>query len=216
MKHINWLDHFFNIVAVILGVSLAFIVNDRAEQSKLRKEKDLLLNEIISDLEEDLEVFQDYQIPDNEDQITKLDSIVSLISNRSISDDHIDLFQGAIGINNYAPTNTMFRELAKSSKIDFISNREVRNDLMTYYDVDGIEAEFRNKMQIKFYEEQLLPWLMDNVLIDDPEMDKIGQFEFKNRLIIYRSLIQNKVRQYRRLLTEGEELSKLLREEIEK
>jgi hypothetical protein len=64
-RKINWLNHFFNFLAVILGVYLAFYINERAKMNEDKKEAILLMTSLVDDLEQDIKIYQEYQIPVN-------------------------------------------------------------------------------------------------------------------------------------------------------
>ena len=61
----HWLNHVLNFLAVILGVYLAFYINERAKVNQDRKESRLLMNSLMEDLSEDIRVYEEYQIPAN-------------------------------------------------------------------------------------------------------------------------------------------------------
>ena len=59
----NWMNHFFNFLAVILGVYLAFYLSERSKINQERKESMILMNSLVNDLSDDIKTYESYQIP---------------------------------------------------------------------------------------------------------------------------------------------------------
>lgn len=62
---IHWQNHFFNFLAVILGVYLAFFISEWSKENRDRKEMKVLIESLITDLSDDIRVYEEYQIPIN-------------------------------------------------------------------------------------------------------------------------------------------------------
>ena len=50
MKKVNWADQLLNFVGIILGVSLAFLINNAAENAQDRAEYKQIVNSFISEI----------------------------------------------------------------------------------------------------------------------------------------------------------------------
>lgn len=202
MKQVNWADHIFNFLAVIIGVSLAFFVNDSAEKSKQSEELGLVIQSFLKELEDDSAVFADYQIPSNESQTDAIQQVITML--KTGETDSLEMkFQKAININGYHPSSVTFNSLASSGKLDLIKDFELRKHLAEYHTIYAQEAKWRGEFQVDFYTENLMPWLIANVDFTNSETTSLNDREFINLLIIYDGIIKNKVRQYKFLAKEA-------------
>ncbi|MEO0339821.1 MAG: hypothetical protein AAF242_11455 [Bacteroidota bacterium] len=105
-KRYNWINHLLNFLAVILGVYLAFYVNERAKRSEAKKELSLLVSAMVNDLEADIRAYEGYHIPINQDSKALIDTLILLMAQKDISAIEIRL-AGAIQLENYVPNNTV-------------------------------------------------------------------------------------------------------------
>ncbi len=195
MKNINWADHLFNFLAVILGVSLAFFVNDNAETKKRQEEYNQVIDSFLEEFRSDLDTYEEYQIPDNKNQLRVISDVLKLI-NTGQSDSLVEKFSKAISINNYFPSSVTFSSLQSTGKLDLIEDFELRKELSNYHTVLAEEARIRGQIQVDFYMNQLMPWIIKNTDFSNPSVEPLQDPELKNLLIIYQSFILNKVTHY--------------------
>lgn len=209
MQNINWFDHLFNVLSVIIGVSLAFWVNDSAERTKKEKELSLVIDSFIEELTSDSITYAEFQIPDNQNQIQAINEAVSFLRDDNY-DSLITRFERAVNLNNYHPSSNTFNSLTSSGKLDLIDDFQLKQRLTTYHSVLAFEAKHRGQFQVDFYSDELLPWMIYNLDFVNPDFDVIDKTELSNLLMIYGSLVQNKIRQYELLAFEAGKLKRKL------
>ena len=211
MKQINWSDHILNFVAVIIGVSLAFYVNDSSERRQERRELKKILRSINDELEFDISIYEKGQIAKNKNQSLLLQEVVDMLS-QGRQDSLTEKFIQSMNYNSYAPRNVTFNSILASGKLDLIEDFELRKRLTIYHEIRVAETDFWVKKQIDFAENRLVPWVMSNTNFVAPDPDDLKNQEVINMLIVYKSLIDGKLRQYDRLVNEAE----LLKENLQK
>ena len=216
MKKIDWLNHFFNFIAVILGVFLAFWVSTRAEKIKDKRELQEIVVSLIDDLKSDQNTYQNYQIPLNEMQSDNIARLIIGIKT-SNTDTITDYLSAALGIENFSPTSSTYLSISTSGKINLIDDLAIRYGLSDYYDVLSVESQEKGKVQVDFFLNQITPWLMDHIDLTDPDPEQLANStEFANRLILFQTFIDNKTEGYHRLYEAAgvleEKLKKLLNE----
>ena len=194
-NQVNWVDHIINVLSVIIGVSLAFWVNDSAERSKKARDLEAIVVSFIDELASDSATYVDYQIPLNIKQVEDIQAVIQFLAAKEY-DSLIVYFESAIGLNNYDPTSTTFNSLSSSGKLELIEDFALKQAINTYHTVDVQEAELRGKFQIDFYINELLPWLMYNLDLTNPDMEKVDKVKLTNLLIVYAGIIENKIKQY--------------------
>lgn len=207
----NWLNHFLNFLAVILGVYLAFYVNERAKISENTKESIVLMKSLFNDLKSDIAIYEDFQIPENTIHKKNVDSLlISIINNRL---DSIDaqlpfVFQ----VQNFAPNASTYSSLKSSGKLGLIEDLDLQKKLSEYYDGTVIESSRKGEFQAEYFTDVLLDWSITNIdLLEMKLLKKDDLLVFKNMLVIYSSLIEQKTDSYRNIVEEA----KILKNSIE-
>ncbi|MEQ8702615.1 MAG: DUF6090 family protein [Phaeodactylibacter sp.] len=206
----NWLNHVFNFLAVILGVYLAFYMNERAKQNEDRKESMLLMNSLISDLSQDIEKYERYDIPVNIQYQEKVLAVLDLLladSTEGIGGPLSDI----IGIENYAPTTSTYSSMKSSGKLRLIDDLDLRKELTDFYEGFATESEMKGTYQVDYFTDELLLWLTMNVdLVDMQILNKGELVVLRNKLFIYESLISQKVESYKIVVDKSRELKQAI------
>ena len=216
MNKLNWLNHFLNFVSVILGVSLAFFLNDYAIDKQLAQKQHLFLNALYEEIDRDIQVYDTYQIQRNQLQVETLNFCIQSLQERTNSDSVLSVISQAIGYRNYQPSKVAFESISQSGNYELIRDFELSRDLINYYNVLGEEAKLRGIEQINFYQGEVLRWMLDNTNVSSTRAEDLYSAAFINRLIVYRSLVKNKIAQYERLVTQGEKLKLKVETELAK
>lgn len=214
MKQINWSDHILNFLAVIIGVTLAFYASDSSDKIKEKHELRKITKSLIDELQEDKETYLDYQIPSNEKQSKLIREVLGLIQLRK-TDSLEAKIQEALSINSYNPAGVTFHSVMSSGKLNLFSDFELRENISVYYKLLSQEAEARGRLQLDFYMDQIIPWIVNETDIMSPSVEElIDDRKLTNILILYRSFIDNKTRHYIYMAKEATELENSLKELI--
>ena len=215
MKKINVLNHLLNFVAVILGVLLAFYVDSCSETNREKDELREILTSLIVDLENDHKAYSEYQIPKNVNQSKELENLIAdILSTGPNSQEQLSV---SVEVENYSPVSSTYLSINSSGKVNLIDDLEVKKKLSNYYDILSEESIKKGEIQVSFFLNEILPWMIENTdLLDMKTEDFSGQKKLANRLILYRTLIENKTDQYKVIDTESIELQKVLSEFMKK
>jgi C4-dicarboxylate-specific signal transduction histidine kinase len=136
----NWSNHIFNFIAVILGVYLAFYINERAKINQDRNESLTLMNSLVGDLSEDIRRYEEYQIPVNIQHQQNVESLLESLLTDSL--DHIgNQLSAILGVENYAPTSSTYNSMKSSGKLRLIEDLALQKMLTDYYDGLVIESD---------------------------------------------------------------------------
>ena len=204
----DWVNHIFNFIAVILGVYLAFFLNEKSANNKEIKESQLLMNSIITDLSEDIKTYEDYHIPENIRQQENLKKLMELLAKDSISNIEKELFV-VFQVENYTPTMSTYNSMKSSGKLGLIDDFGLRKELNEYYEGLVLESVKKGEFQVEYFTNELLRWLTDNVDLMEMKLlredDLIG---LRNKIIVYESLVGQKINSYK-LVTEDSKKLKL-------
>jgi len=208
----SWSNHLFNFIAVILGVYLAFYMSERAAQHKEREESNVFMQSLITDLKEDLKTYQDYQIPVNQEQLGQINQLVEELAN-----DKLDGLQSGMvaifQVENYAASSSTYSSLKSSAKLGLIKDLDLQKELNNYYEGLATESQLKGQFQADYFTEELLDWSVRNVDLITMELVKTDELiVLRNHLIIYASLIDQKLENYKMIV----EQSTALIESLEK
>ncbi len=209
-KKYNWVNHLLNFIAVILGVYLAFYVDARGKAREDRKEGQLLMQSMLNDLEADIKSYENYQIPFNISYQENLDSLLSFLSTDDVEAIEHQL-PSILQVENFAPNSSIYHSIKSSGKIKLIDDIQLQKSLSDFYDGTVQECVSKNEIQAEFFMEEVMHWLqlnsdlMNMKLLKDREL-----LVLRNTLMIYQSLVDQKVRNYQLVVEE----SKALKEQI--
>lgn len=202
----TWLNHLFNFFAVILGVYLAFIINQRAITNAERAEVQLLMQALLTDLNGDIETYNRYVIPVNEQRAEALSELIEELSQPRVGDIS-ELLGGLLELDNFALTSTTYQSMVASGKIRLIDDLALQRMLSKHYDSLGLESIRKGEFQVEYFSDHLLPWLVANVdfmTMEPLELDELVQL--RNKVLIYQSLIYQKTESYKDITTQSAEL----------
>ncbi len=203
----NLSNHLLNLLAIVLGVYLAFFINEKAIASKNKKESKTLMVSILNDLSTDIEVYDEYQIPINlnyQKNINELLKVVLEEDYEEINTQLPNLFQ----IENYSPTSSTYNSMKFSGNVRLINDLYLMKKLNEYYDGVALECIKKNEIQVEYFMEELIAWLSENADFSEMKIrDEIDLIIFKNKLMIYKSIVDQKVKNYQLVLSESKDLN---------
>jgi hypothetical protein len=208
----NWRHHFLNFLAVILGVYLAFYINEKARISQEKKDSAQFIESLIADLTADIKTYESYQIPANKLQQEKIGKFLEkLVANNldSFGVQVMEVFQ----VENFSPTSSTYASIKAAGKLKLINNLAIQKKLSDYYEGTVIESIKKGEFQVDFFTDELLSWMVQNVNLVNMELLKKDELILlQNKLIVYESLIEQKIANYEMLVEE----SKTLQTNLEK
>lgn len=204
----NWLNHLFNFLAVILGVYLAFYINESAKINQEKKESFILMQSLVSDLSEDIKRYEEYQIPENIQHQQNVEQLLESLLVDSL--EGIDGQLSAIlGVENYEPTASTYSSMKSSGKLSLIEDLTLQKMLTDYYDGLVFESTRKGQYQVDYFTDELLAWLTKNVDFYDMQLlNKNELVVLRNQLMIYASLIDQKVNSYEMIVEDSKKLKR--------
>lgn len=209
-KSYPWLNHVFNFLAVILGVYLAFYINQRSKINQDKKEGQLLMQSLQSDISKDIKSYEDYQIPENIRIQEQLNNLISVLMSGDLKNLSQEL-PNILEVENYSPTTTTYTSMKSSGKLGLIEDLELQNKLTDYYEVLAAESARKGEYQVDYFTNEVLGWYSENVdmtimkVINEDEIIKL-----RNKLIIYESLVNQKIEAYQSLVEDSKTLKSKL------
>lgn len=215
-KKYNWWNHVLNFIAVILGVYLAFYVNERAKLSEDREERTLLLKAMINDLAADIKTYQNYQIPVNEQYAAQIDSLLLALS-ATMPSVNSHALAAIFQVENYVPNTSTYNSIKSSGKIRLIEDLQLQKQLSDYYDGLVLECVSKNEIQVDYFMGEVVKWLTQNADLMDMQVSTESDWVvLRNTLLIYQSLVAQKVKNYAEIVEESRQLQNKLDSLVQK
>ena len=213
-KSIDWQNHLFNFLAVILGVYLAFFINEKALKHQEKKEAQQYIHMLISDLESDLDAFTKHQIPYNQAILKQLDTVIIALNNNDLK-----TFENQLGnileVENYAPTDVTYSMMKTTGKLNLLNDIELKKNIADFYEVVGYECQAKNELQVTYFTNIILDWLTQNTQFQTMTLTNTNNLNtFANQLLIYQSFIAQKVNQYQLVVDDGTALKEKLEQRL--
>lgn len=192
MKKINWLDHFANLLVVILGISIAFYLENYKEDKANRNREKQYIQSLIVDLEIDIET---------------LDTLRSL--NKMITQAIVDLSKATDGegyddgekvrndvlIIQYNPPfesqRSVYETIKSSGQIDAISDFELRNSIIELYEQYYRGTNQYDAVLNEHVRDFIKPFFIRNMKFTSSSTmsdDFLKSTEFQNMIFAYRYL----------------------------
>ncbi|SFR52364.1 hypothetical protein SAMN04490243_2583 [Robiginitalea myxolifaciens] len=206
MKKKDLVNQLFNFVGVILGVLLAFWINEKSIANRERGEARELMQALANDLREDVQSYEEYQIPVNQQHQQQLDSLISAMDSENI--ERVNKFLPSIfQVQNYVPTASSYNSMKASGKLGLVDNLKLQKHLSDYFDGMVLESSLKSQAQVDYLMEEMLPWVADNADISNMDIQSATELTpLKNRVIIYKLLVDQKVDSYKYIREEAEML----------
>ena len=214
-KKFNWQSPLLNFLAVILGVYLAFYINENAKEKEAKQESLMWLKSVQNDIKGDIRTYENYQIPINQQHAANIDSLLQLLSEADMSS-VTSLLPQVFQVENFGPTTSTYNSMKASGKIGLITDQALQKSIADYYENMAMESVEKGQFQVDYFTDELLTWMTYH--IDLETMQVISEKElmvFKNKLILYGSTIQQKVKSYQNLVKESKELRDLIETHLE-
>lgn len=206
----NWANHGLNFLAVILGVYFAFYINERSKQNDQEKEAVQLMQSMVKDLSADLQTYKEYQIPLNKKYLGEMNGLFNSLKFNDlnpINQQMSKLFQ----VENYTPNTSTYNSMRNSGKLRLMPSINLQKKLGDYYEGLVLECEKKNEIQIEFFMSEMVNWLTYNADLLEMKLLEDGKLVvFRNKLLIYQSLIDQKIKNYEMIVKESSELKKQL------
>ena len=212
----NWLNHVFNFLAVILGVYLAFFINEKAQAKQEREESIVLMNSLLADFSDDIERFDTYQIPKNKEHQQKVERLFTSLL-EGVPEDLDEQLSGIFEVENYSPATSTYSSMKATGKVSLIRELSLQKMLSDYYDGLVLESARKGEFQVDFFTEEILNWLTDKVdFVQVKELSREDIIVLRNKLFIYESIIDQKVKSYELLLKESRKLEETIKALLKK
>ncbi|WP_323756594.1 DUF6090 family protein [Roseivirga sp.] len=203
---INWLNHFIELLVVVIGISIAFGMENWAEK---RRDREAQINYLTS-LKDDI-------TNDNTELNRILDSSQVLNGNIDFLMRYVyasgpleDLKYGHITSTYAAPyfnaKDGTYHSLVNSGSLDMISNYELRASITDLYNFHYDEISKADDFIHDLVNGQIYPYMIENIQFGNAQF---GQNEILDDTPLKNNRVRNMIGSYTNLLKEREVIYRL-------
>lgn len=164
METINWKNHLVELVVVIIGISIAFSLNNWAQANKSRQEEQDYITSIIIDLDDDIQQMQDI-IDSSEILRTRSMELFQYLYGHpdplsAITHEHMTAYYR---VSYFQPNQSTYSALINSGELDLIRNFELRSNISALYTDHYEEVSGADAFVHKLVDDNLYPYIIENV-----------------------------------------------------
>jgi len=195
-KKINWWDHFTNLIVVIVGISIAFYLEGYKESKASKKNEQLYLESLISDLESDIAALDTLR------QLNKMiNTAIASLSDATIGKGYTDLtkLRNDIMVIQYnppfVPQRTVYESIKSSGQINSITDFELRTSIIELYEQFYRGTNQYDDALSEHVRDFIKPFCIQNMkftsatTVDDAFLKDVA---FRNMIFAYRYLFSAK------------------------
>lgn len=197
------------IFIVIIGISIAFWVNNWGEQRKKERMEEEFIRTLQSDLKADSASFV-FQMTTIKVNIRNLEGFMNLCRRKDFNNDSLSWY-GRKFLNrmNWIVTSNTFDVLQSSGQLDIIEDFDLRNQISFFYELRTFQTDEILKLNQEFLDNHMYVYLTKNTdffINRSPQYNFAKDLEFQNLLGRWYILKENKLDIYERTLSDINEL----------
>lgn len=212
---INWTNHFIELLIVIIGISIAFWLNNISIRSKEDRQEISYLTDIRNDLRKDsLKLISNIRF--NEEKSEKLEHAFELISGMAPID---SVLVNVIEIGNYEffnPDNFTLTSLLQSGDLKLIESEPIKREtlrlLKIYESIDNMQKNFLQALDDNYF--PMLLTKVDMVGFKALDIDFFYSVEIKNYCAFTLNETTQHIQTYKHAQNQIEKLRQLIEIEL--
>ncbi len=208
---INWKSKFIDLLIVIIGITIAFQLNNLNESNKSdTKEKDYLKSfyKENRDNEANLSSALEFSITKKND----IDILKQILLSKNYEDDRIkNLLASMMAMSNFHPSLTTMENITASGEFELISV-EFRKNLIDTYNSYSNTTQLEDVLS-DYVNQYITPFFFENIRFSDftPLVEGfIKKVHFENLVLGYDALLNQKITGYQESLKKVNQLNQLL------
>ena len=178
---ISWTNHFIELLIVIIGVSIAFWLNNMANKSKENQQEITYLTDIKNDLKKD-SLKLAFAIRFNNEKSKKLEHAFQLIKEKAPIDSVLIYVIEIGNYNFFSPDNFTLTSLLQSGDLTLIKSEEIKKEILRlvkiYETIDFMQKNFLQALDENYFPMMLTKVDMVEFKALDPEF--FYNIEIKN------------------------------------
>lgn len=197
MKKINWFDHLINLLVVIVGISVAYALNNWNQSRKVALLQKTYVQSMVDDLDFDINELD--SLIDYENENLKIFRRVISAKNHPLSEDSTQLAIARIAsLNTFSSRNITYESIKSSGKFELL-NLKLRIDIIEFYhkgyeQIEAIEEYYRLN-----FDNQIIPMLLHDAFNGETGLNPsiFKSEKFRTVMGLHISFLTQKIQAYK-------------------
>ncbi len=199
---INWHATLVELAVVVIGITLAFIINRTYEDYKNRQQEAEYLQSLRDDLTTDIHELDSLRTYLEKQKNTLTRFSERLFDGDKISPDSLRSYVLAMTrLYLFTPQRTTFFALKSSGDLNLIRDYTLRHDIFKYYqELEGLE--YLHRIINNYFNTYIISMVISHVSLKGNDIRDAGYFRslpFKNVVLGFQSLISQEGTTYKKL-----------------
>ena len=215
----KWTGYLAELLVVIIGITIAFAIENYAANRKEKAEELLHLKGIANDLIADKGSFEEYTTY-NRETLTFAKRFNQLLQGRETKHDSLNFLLMRMGwISSYDPRDIAYQSLKSSGGLDKISNFDLRNRIVYHYEQKTSQVRFLNEMHNRTFNSDISPTLLKFADYTGGKAIDPAFFNERKNINLFaglEGLLNNKIAEYQEAVAFTEAILQEVEKEIEK
>ena len=205
---INWTSHFIELLVVVIGITIAFMLENWRQDKSNKDLEQKYLNSLKSDLISDKKLL-DSTIASVEKQSSILPSFISEIKTSNVGRHKSEEIIPQVLISHrFAPKQATYLSITNSGNLNIIEDYKLIESFASYYNSQG-ELSLKEKVLYDYQLKFVLPFVYEKVdFLSGRVIDRlaINGSEFKNIVTGYYTLVGQNLEGYKNYKKANKEL----------
>lgn len=198
--NIDYKLHIIDLIVVIIGVSVAFLISDWAEKKKEQQEIRAILNAMANEIRYDVDVFTTHQIPKNIENAAFQKRLLDILQEDSVNQDSLSLYfaKGVFQNNNWSISRSTYLTMQEAGKIAVVKSNELQRDIRTLYETRYLQSEYVKTLGLKT-DEEIRNYINEKIDFQVPStyVDLKEDRKFRNLMYQRYELTKGKIHEYK-------------------
>ena len=214
-QRIHWKTHLIELLVVILGITIAFAIDEYAASRKEAADMEVALRSIMDDLQSDVQRYERFLIPNNEEKLEQLKYILDELAAENLDKDTLHRYvRDMFGSFNSRLTNASYESLKSSGKLEDIPNVDMRRKIINHYENNYLQSSYLTSDNTA-YSNKLVDYVssISSVFFtydfNNPEL--LRDPGFRSMTAIWYQKLVFKVSEYKRLMGQSQQLLEFMK-----
>ncbi len=154
---LRWSEYLIELLVVIIGISIAFSIENYAANRKEKGEELQHLKGLMDDLEKDAKSFEEFAgyVGNTLNYVRRLNE---LIRDKDVGNDSLNFLLLRAGwVSSTEPRSIGYNSLKTSGDLDKLSNFELRKSIVYHYEHKMDDIHFLNELHAAYLEKYVTP-----------------------------------------------------------
>lgn len=218
-SNIKWREYLIELLVVIIGISIAFAIENYAAHRKEKAEELLHLKGIVDDLETDARVFKEFA-GYTKSTLNYVRRFNELIRNNDRTNDSLNYLLLRSGwISSYEPRDITYNSLKTSGGLERLTSFELRRKIVYHYEHKVNDVLFQNELHKRNLDVYITPILLkysDFTSTKGLDDDFFDLRENRNTFSSLEGQLSNKYQDYEAAVEFTEEILEEVKAEVSK